>query len=245
MVGYCLTGVDAASTRCSSCTARARTASRCSSTRWPPSWATTRPTRRWTPSWKRAPTGTRPIWRACAARASWRPSKPSRAALERVQGQGHHRWRQDLRALHAPGLLRVLPAVQVVDRGQPQARHPQHRRGDEAAAAPDPVHDHRAARAPRQAPDSRSCWPNATASWRGPCRAAWTGSAWVGSSPRSVVAATEEYFEAEDALGRWLDERCVRDTQRQVADRRTVHRLEAVGRSRGRVHRLASASPIC
>jgi phage/plasmid-associated DNA primase len=25
----------------------------------------------------------------------------------RVQGQGHHRWRQDLGALHAPGLLRV------------------------------------------------------------------------------------------------------------------------------------------
>jgi hypothetical protein len=29
--------------------------------------------------------------------------------------------------------------------------------------------------------------------------------------PRRVVEATEEYFEAEDALGRWLDERCVRE----------------------------------
>ncbi|MEW5782278.1 MAG: phage/plasmid primase, P4 family [Pseudomonadota bacterium] len=29
--------------------------------------------------------------------------------------------------------------------------------------------------------------------------------------PPQVVAATEEYFEAEDALGRWLDERCVRE----------------------------------
>ncbi|MBS4038055.1 MAG: hypothetical protein KGZ46_07910 [Hydrogenophaga sp.] len=29
--------------------------------------------------------------------------------------------------------------------------------------------------------------------------------------PASVVSATEEYFEAEDALGRWLDERCVRE----------------------------------
>jgi len=28
--------------------------------------------------------------------------------------------------------------------------------------------------------------------------------------PSQVVAATEEYFEAEDALGRWLEERCVR-----------------------------------
>jgi putative DNA primase/helicase len=30
--------------------------------------------------------------------------------------------------------------------------------------------------------------------------------------PTSVVSATEEYFEAEDALGRWLDERCIRET---------------------------------
>ena len=31
------------------------------------------------------------------------------------------------------------------------------------------------------------------------------------SPPQRVVEATEEYFEAEDALGRWLDERCVRE----------------------------------
>ncbi len=30
--------------------------------------------------------------------------------------------------------------------------------------------------------------------------------------PKLVLDATEEYFEAEDALGRWLDERCVRVT---------------------------------
>jgi len=29
--------------------------------------------------------------------------------------------------------------------------------------------------------------------------------------PASVVSATEEYFESEDALGRWLDERCERE----------------------------------
>ena len=29
--------------------------------------------------------------------------------------------------------------------------------------------------------------------------------------PEKVVAATEEYFEGEDALGRWLDERCIRE----------------------------------
>ncbi len=28
--------------------------------------------------------------------------------------------------------------------------------------------------------------------------------------PQQVLDATDEYFEAEDALGRWLDERCVR-----------------------------------
>lgn len=29
--------------------------------------------------------------------------------------------------------------------------------------------------------------------------------------PQQVLDATEEYFEAEDALGRWMDERCVRE----------------------------------
>lgn len=28
--------------------------------------------------------------------------------------------------------------------------------------------------------------------------------------PKSVLDATDEYFESEDALGRWMDERCVR-----------------------------------
>ncbi len=28
--------------------------------------------------------------------------------------------------------------------------------------------------------------------------------------PKSVLDATDEYFESEDALGRWIDERCVR-----------------------------------
>jgi len=31
------------------------------------------------------------------------------------------------------------------------------------------------------------------------------------SPPQRVMDATEEYFGAEDALGRWLDERCVRE----------------------------------
>jgi hypothetical protein len=68
---------------------------------------------------------------ACAARASWRPSKPNRDGAGPSPRSRPHRWRQDLGALHAPGLLRVLPAVQVVRGGQPQARHSQHRRGDE------------------------------------------------------------------------------------------------------------------
>jgi hypothetical protein len=69
------------------------------------------------------------------------------SALERIQGQGHHRWRQGVRALHAPGLLRVPAAVQVGDRGQPQALNPKRGRGDEAATAPDPVHGDDPARA--------------------------------------------------------------------------------------------------
>ena len=39
----------------------------------------------------------------------------------------------------------------------------------------------------------------------------WIGSAMDDSIRPGVVEATEEYFEAEDALGRWLDERCVRE----------------------------------
>ena len=65
-----------------------------------------------------------------------------------------------------------------------------------------------------------------TASWRGPCRAVSTGSATGRPPPQRVVDATEEYFEAEDALGRWLDERCVREANAKSLDRRTVQRLE-------------------
>jgi putative DNA primase/helicase len=38
-----------------------------------------------------------------------------------------------------------------------------------------------------------------------------TGSATAERSAAARGVATEEYFEAEDALGRWLDERCVRE----------------------------------
>jgi P4 family phage/plasmid primase-like protien len=31
--------------------------------------------------------------------------------------------------------------------------------------------------------------------------------------PAAVMAATEDYFEAEDAIGRWIDERCVKGPQ--------------------------------
>jgi len=33
--------------------------------------------------------------------------------------------------------------------------------------------------------------------------------------PRSVVAATESYFRAEDTIGRWIDERCQRGPERK------------------------------
>lgn len=35
--------------------------------------------------------------------------------------------------------------------------------------------------------------------------------------PSSVVSATEDYFEAEDALRQWLEERCEQNTQAKVA----------------------------
>ena len=35
--------------------------------------------------------------------------------------------------------------------------------------------------------------------------------------PASVVSATEEYFEAEDALGLWLEERCERHPEAKVS----------------------------
>lgn len=35
--------------------------------------------------------------------------------------------------------------------------------------------------------------------------------------PTCVVSATEEYLESEDALGRWLDEECVRDSNAEAA----------------------------
>jgi len=41
--------------------------------------------------------------------------------------------------------------------------------------------------------------------------------------PKPVLDATDEYFEAEDALGRWLEERCVRPDRRR--DR--IGRLDA------------------
>jgi putative DNA primase/helicase len=82
---------------------------------------------------------------------------------------------------------------------------------DEAmnAAAPDPVHDHRAARTPRQA-DQQKLLAERDGILAWAVQGCSTGSA-RGSIRRSPWDATEEYFEAEDALGRWLDERCVRE----------------------------------
>lgn len=46
--------------------------------------------------------------------------------------------------------------------------------------------------------------------WRGPWRRCLAWQREGLDPPACVQDATQEYFESEDALGRWLDERCVR-----------------------------------
>ena len=78
------------------------------------------------------------------------------------------------------------------------------------------------------------------------CRGAWTGSA---GSARSAAAGARGHRGVLRSRGRAgpLARRALRARgQCQVADRRVVQRLEAVGRRRWRVRRLAaSGSPIC
>jgi putative DNA primase/helicase len=63
------------------------------------------------------------------------------------------------------------------------------------------------------------------------------------SPPQRVVDATEEYFEAEDALGRWLDERCVREANAKSLTAELFHDwkqwAEAAGEFTGSQKRFA------
>ena len=125
---------------------RRATARACSSTRSPASWATTTARRRSRPSPLSKPTGTRPTSPACAARG-WSPrSRPRRAAAGPRPHQGADRRRQDRRAVHAAGLLRVHAAVQAADRRQPQAGPAQRRRGDPPPLPPHSVQRHHSGR---------------------------------------------------------------------------------------------------
>jgi putative DNA primase/helicase len=55
-----------------------------------------------------------------------------------------------------------------------------------------------------------------------------------------VVSATEEYFEAEDALGQWIEERCLlaKPTAKACPN---CSPTGAMGRARGRVRGLGQA----
>ena len=59
--------------------------------------------------------------------------------------------------------------------------------------------------------------------------------------PAAVMAATEDYFEAEDAIGRWIDERCVRARSTREGSTALFARLEGVGGGERRVRRLDEA----
>ena len=54
------------------------------------------------------------------------------------------------------------------------------------------------------------------------------------------MAATEEYFEAEDALGRWLDECCLQGPNYTELSADPVRVLEGLGRGGGRVCRQSA-----
>ena len=54
----------------------------------------------------------------------------------------------------------------------------------------------------------RNCASSGRESSAGPSKAASSGSAEASRFPRRSRAATDEYFAQEDALGRWLEERC-------------------------------------
>ena len=124
------------------------------------------------------------------------------------QDQGADRRRQDHRPVHAAGFLRVHPAVQADDRRQPQALDPRRRRGDPAAPPHDAVHRHHSGppkRDKRLADRLLAEWPGILA-WAIEGCLEWQR---IGlRPPAAVMDATEDYFEAEDAIGRWIDERC-------------------------------------
>ena len=59
--------------------------------------------------------------------------------------------------------------------------------------------------------------------------------------PPAVMAATEDYFEAEDAIGRWIDERCERGAFSLGRLLRPLRQLESLGRGQRRIRRIHEA----
>ena len=64
---------------------------------------------------------------------------------------------------------------------------------------------------------------------------------WACARRAAVMAATEEYFEAEDAIGRWIDECCDAAPRTWRRHLRAVRQLEGLGRGERRVRRLDQA----
>ena len=129
------------------------------------------------------------------------------------------------------------PQFKLLDRRQPQALDPQRRRGDEAAPAHGAVHGHHPCAQARQA----AARPAAGRARRHPRLGAQGCLEWQRTGlrpPAAVMAATEDYFEAEDAVGRWIDERCVKGPQHTAESRRPVRGLEGVGGGERRIRRV-------
>ena len=66
-----------------------------------------------------------------------------------------------------------------------------------------------------------------------------------GSILQQVVEATEEYFEAEDALGRWLDERCVREANAKSLTAELFNDWKQWAEAAGEFVGSQRRSPIC
>ena len=146
--------------------------------------------------------------------------------LNRVQGQEPHRRRQDLGALHAPGLFEFFPQFKLFVAGN---HKPAIRNIDEAMKRrlhlipftitdPPERRDKNLTEALAER-DGILAWAVA-----GLSRLA---ARWFETATACVVDGDRGVFRGRGRAGS-LDERCVR-AQRQVIDRRTVHRLENSG----------------
>ena len=155
-------------------------------------------------------TGIRPTSPGCAARA-WSPRRRPRKAgagprarIKALTGGDPitaRFMRQDFFTYHA--------AVQAGHRRQPQARPARCRRGDPAPLPPGAVHrDHSNAERDSDLPDKlKAEWPGIL-QWMIEGCLAWQAKGLA--PPATVLIATDNYLQAEDAISNWIRERCKR-----------------------------------